>query len=136
MIFVIIFFSMIVCHIVDDYYLQGCLAKMKQKKWWEENYPNQKYDGNHIAALLCHAFSWSFMIHLPITIFIFCKAYLYEKLELIVFFCISIALNLIIHALIDDLKANKLKINLGDDQFLHLLQITITFIVFMIIINC
>ena len=26
-------------HIVDDYYLQGILAKMKQKSWWKEVAP-------------------------------------------------------------------------------------------------
>ncbi len=38
---------MIFCHIVDDYYLQGILAKMKQKMWWKENAPDNihyKYD--------------------------------------------------------------------------------------------
>ena len=29
--------TMIFLHIVDDYYLQGVLAKMKQRKWWEDN---------------------------------------------------------------------------------------------------
>ena len=29
---VLIFFAMCFCHIVDDYYLQGILASMKQKK--------------------------------------------------------------------------------------------------------
>ena len=30
---------MILAHIVDDFYLQGNLAKMKQKVWWR-NYSN------------------------------------------------------------------------------------------------
>ena len=31
-IFILLF--MIMMHIVDDYYLQGILASMKQKSWW------------------------------------------------------------------------------------------------------
>ena len=30
---------MIFLHIVDDYYLQGILASMKQRGWWEKNAP-------------------------------------------------------------------------------------------------
>jgi hypothetical protein len=39
---------------------------------------------------------------------------------------ISFIINAIIHAFIDDLKANKLKINLIEDQTLHLAQIVST----------
>ena len=62
---IFILFSMIFCHIVDDFYLQGCLAKFKQKKWWQENYPNELYRNDWIISLLIHAFSWTFMIMLP-----------------------------------------------------------------------
>ena len=44
---VLILFAMIFCHIVDDYYLQGILASMKQKAWWQkqESYCEKyKYD--------------------------------------------------------------------------------------------
>lgn len=30
--------AMIFCHIVDDYYLQGTLANLKQKSFWEKRY--------------------------------------------------------------------------------------------------
>lgn len=33
---IVILFTMIFCHIVDDYYLQGWLASAKQKSWWEK----------------------------------------------------------------------------------------------------
>lgn len=49
MIYYVLILSMIFCHIVDDYYLQGCLAKMKQKKWWEENCPDEKYKNDFMA---------------------------------------------------------------------------------------
>lgn len=33
----ILLLTMLFCHIVDDYYLQGWLASAKQKSWWEKN---------------------------------------------------------------------------------------------------
>ena len=61
-----IFILMVFCHIVDDYYLQGILASMKQRKWWIDNAPKKLYRHDYIAALVMHAFSWAFMIMLPI----------------------------------------------------------------------
>lgn len=64
-IFILLF--MIMMHIVDDYYLQGILASMKQKSWWKKQ-PNykDKYSNDYLIALMMHAFSWSFCIMLPI----------------------------------------------------------------------
>lgn len=118
-----ILFVMIFAHIVDDYYLQGILASLKQKSWWEkqENYkPLYKYD--YIVALIMHAFSWSFMISLPILYFGFTK-----------WIVVAILLNTIIHGIVDDLKANKGKINLIVDQSIHIVQILITWILFVAI---
>lgn len=115
----ILFFSMIFCHIVDDYYLQGWLASAKQKKWWEQNAPDKLYRFDYIMALVCHSFSWSFMIMLPWII------YAGSSLN---FALITIPLNTIIHAIVDDLKANKHKLNLIQDQLIHLAQIILTFI--------
>ena len=56
---------MIFAHIVDDYYLQGVLAKMKQKSWWEQNAPDEKYKNDYKIALMCHAWSWAIMITIP-----------------------------------------------------------------------
>ena len=111
-------------HIVDDYYLQGILAKFKQKSWWEENAPKELYKHDFIIALIEHAFSWSFMVHIPIMIYT-----LYFNLPA-TFLCVSILINLVIHAIIDHIKANKLKINLTTDQMLHFIQITVTFFVY------
>lgn len=118
-----ILFVMIFAHIVDDYYLQRILASLKQKSWWEkqENYkPLYKYD--YIVALIMHAFSWSFMISLPILYFGFTK-----------WIMVAILLNTIIHGIVDDLKANKGKINLIVDQSIHIVQILITWILFVAI---
>lgn len=116
--------AMIFCHIVDDYYLQGVLAKMKQKKWWEENSNNKKYKYDYIVALICHSFSWTFMIMLPIAIF--------KEFDLGILY-ILYPINCVVHCITDDLKANKLKINLIADQSIHLFQIILTWLVFYMI---
>lgn len=117
---VLILFAMIFCHIVDDYYLQGVLASMKQKAWWrkQESY-NENYKHDYIIALIMHAFSWAFMIMLP---FILVGVNQYAIV-------ISMAINTIIHAFIDDLKANKKKINLVQDQVIHIVQILLTWFI-------
>jgi len=125
---VIILISMIFLHIVDDYYFQGVLAKMKQRQWWKDNIPDdkfQKYKYDYIVALIEHAFSWSFMIHFPWIVYS-----LLGNLNQIIIL-ISIVVNTIIHAIIDNEKANKYSINLVIDQSFHLLQILIScFILF------
>lgn len=109
---------MIFCHIVDDYYLQGWLASAKQKKFWEENAPDHMYRFDYIWALIMHSFSWAFMIMLPIA---FLNGFKVDGV-----FGIAFILNLVIHAITDDLKANKRKINLWTDQFVHIVQIVTT----------
>jgi hypothetical protein len=106
---------MIFCHIVDDYYLQGILASMKQKKWWQENAPDKLYKYDYIWALIMHAFSWAFMIMLPIAVVM--------NFQIDILFGIIFGLNVIIHAIVDNEKANKFRINLWVDQLIHLAQI-------------
>ena len=107
---------MVFMHIVDDYYLQGILASMKQKSWWGN--ADSLFKNDYIWALLMHAFSWTFMIMLPIA---FVQGFKISLLFLIMF-----SLNWSIHAVVDNLKANEKKINLWHDQLIHLAQIIIT----------
>ena len=111
---------MLFLHIVDDYYLQGWLASAKQKKWWEKNAPDKLYNKDYIMALCCHAFSWSFMIMLPIA--------LATNWDMGWLF-LAYPINMGIHAFIDDMKANKLKINLIIDQSFHFIQILSTWLI-------
>lgn len=111
---------MIFFHIVDDYYLQGVLAKMKQREWWKENAPKSLYKYDWIIALVMHAFSWTFMIMLPI---FYNVSFSLSPLLVVMFF-----VNVIIHGITDHLKANALKINLIEDQLIHISQISATFI--------
>ena len=115
----LILMLMIFLHIVDDYYLQGVLAKMKQRSWWEENAPQDDYKHDYKVALIMHAFSWSFMIMLPYII-IGINEYVA---------CVAILANATIHAIVDDLKANKKAINLVVDQTAHILQVFTTWLV-------
>ena len=114
-----IFLAMIFLHIVDDYYLQGILAQMKQKKFWKEQAPDELYKYDYIWALIMHAFSWTFMIMLPL---IFVS-------PISPAFYVIFVVNLAVHAYVDNLKANKHKINLWQDQLIHLAQIILTFII-------
>ena len=114
-----IFLTMIFLHIVDDYYLQSILAQMKQKKFWKEQAPDELYKYDYIWALIMHAFSWTFMIMLPL---IFVS-------PISPAFYVIFVVNLAVHAYVDNLKANKHKINLWQDQLIHLAQIILTFII-------
>lgn len=119
---VLILLAMIFLHIVDDYYLQGILANMKQRAWWKENAPDSLYKHDYIVALMEHAFSWTFMIMLPVGIY----TIFYDKS--IVLIIIMFLINWIIHSIVDHLKANIKVINLMTDQIIHILQIIVTWI--------
>lgn len=117
---------MIFMHIVDDYGLQApCLSSLKQKKFWEENAPQKLYRHDYIMALIMHSFSWAFMIMLPIAID--------RQFEVTWIYAVGFIVNATIHGITDNLKANKLRINLIKDQSIHIMQIVITFIVYLLI---
>lgn len=122
---ILIFFVMLYCHIIDDYKLQGILANMKQSQWWQENVPNALYKNDYKMALLEHAFSWSFTISLPFLII----AFIQNNSLLTILLIVNYIINTAIHAFVDNLKANKFKINLVEDQLAHLLQIICTWII-------
>lgn len=117
---------MIFLHIVDDYKLQaGVLNNLKQKKFWEENAPDELYKYDYIWALIMHSFSWSFMIMLPIAFKM--------GLKLDLSFILMFILNVIIHANTDDMKANRHQINLIQDQLIHIGQIILTAIILLLL---
>lgn len=116
---------MIYAHIFDDYILQGMLGKLKQKKWWKDNGYTGIYKYDYIMALLEHAYSWSFTIH---AVMITGMIILHMKIE-VTYIIINLFMNLLIHAFVDDLKANKLKLSLIQDQLIHIIQIILTWLV-------
>lgn len=110
---------MIFLHIFDDFHLQGILCDMKQKTWWKRVAPDKKYRFDYIFALAVHSFSWAFMMMLPIAFI--------REFNIGCSFILVLLGQAVIHGVIDDWKANMLKINLWTDQILHLIQIGITF---------
>ena len=124
--FIKIVLFMILFHIIDDFVLQPIsLSNLKQKKWWkiQEGY-SDKYKDDYKVALAIHSISWSIMIHIPLVI-------MFPSLGQLALL-ISFIVNAVIHYFIDDLKANKLKINLFEDQMVHFCQICTTLSVIMI----
>lgn len=117
---------MILCHIIDDFVLQPlCLSNLKQREWWIEqckkkNINIEPYNQDYLMALFIHALSWSTMIHLPII-------FLTNITNVILL--LSIIFNTIIHLIVDDLKANVNVINLKQDQFIHLIQVILTYLI-------
>lgn len=122
--YTLVLFGMLFCHIVDDFYLQGILAQMKQKVWWQDK--GKLYENDYKIALALHSLSWTCSIFIPIVMHIaYCGWYFNEITFLIIF-----ASNWLIHLIVDDLKANKLKINLCTDQSIHIIQVIITWILY------
>jgi len=128
-------FICVLLHLIADYVLQGCLASLKQRAWWTAKLeairkPEDKttdiikawklYQYDFICALMCHALMWSLVTFLP----------LMWKVHPLVFAGI-VGGNMIVHAIVDDLKANRCCINLWVDQILHLVQIVATVLIVM-----
>ena len=126
----LILLCMFFCHIVDDYYLQGWLASGKQQKWWMQNAPQEMYKHDYIMALAEHAFSWAFMIHVPIMLYM-----LFNKTVIGVALICSVIIDMVIHAVVDNAKANELIINLVQDQMIHFFQIIATWLYYCVMLN-
>lgn len=117
--------AMIFLHIIDDYVLQApCLCNLKQKSFWEKNAPEKLYKYDYLVALLMHAFSWSFMIMLPIAVV--------KGFNVDINFFLMLIINTAFHAGVDDLKANKYRINLWTDQLAHIAQIIVTLTLYIL----
>lgn len=109
---------MVFLHVVADYNLQGWLASAKQKSYWEQSAPDKMYEHDYIMALIMHSISWTFMIMLPI-------AYI-QQFNVGIMFLVVFVGNVILHAIIDHMKANEKIINLWQDQCMHMIQIGMT----------
>ena len=130
---ILLLLAMIFLHIVDDYYLQGWLASAKQKSWWQQNAPDELYKHDYIMALFMHGFSWTFMIMIIPTIYALTIAVNINAVTIMI--AIFFVVNLCLHMYTDDKKANKKKINLIQDQLIHLVQIIGTWLYFIVFIN-
>lgn len=123
---IIILILMFYMHVIDDYILQGVLAKMKQEQWWRSklgvNFKKYRYD--YIVALFWHSLSWSISISIPAIMYCFYRSNFTPSAVII----IAILANTIIHMIVDHMKANMLMINLLADQIIHMLQVIIYWI--------
>ena len=126
MLYLTTFIAALVIHVLDDFGLQHFthLNELKQKAWWTEQlkkYPAldaRLYKHDYIVCLMLHAFKWTCLTMVPMLIaFGLPSAW---TLALLVIFSTAT------HAFIDDLKANKLKISLLQDQAMHVLQLIVS----------
>lgn len=117
---------MLFLHIFDDYYLQGILASMKQKGWWtKQDTYEDKYKYDYIVALVCHAFSWTFMVMLPIFF-----VYGFELTPIMAF---GFVIHWLVHGYTDNSKANWKQINLVHDQSIHMIQVFLLWLGFIML---
>ena len=116
------------CHVLDDYWLQGCMAKLKQRDWWRGQLTEEMvkrgtrledtiYRHDYIAALAMHAAQWAVSIMVPLIIVRPWEAG---------FYVVAWLINAPLHALVDDLKANRHLVSLVNDQLFHVLQVECT----------
>ena len=125
---IILLIAMLFCHIIDDYKLQGILAQFKQKSWWQEHASDTLYKYDYIIALIEHAFCWACSIHIPVLVY--CLAT--NRTIGTAVWVIAFIFNVVIHAHVDHLKANAHKINLVQDQLAHVIQILLTWFVYIL----
>ena len=120
---------MIFCHLIDDFVLQDKFTYLKQKSWWikaceDDGLNIEKYKNDYKMALFEHSLEWSIAILLPVIFILNVNSWL-----LLMIVCV----NTISHYIIDNMKANQLRLNLIQDQILHFIQIFITVIVIYIV---
>ena len=130
MIELILLMLMFYLHLIADYNLQGILASMKQKSWWEkqEEY-NSFYSNDYIMALFEHSLCWSITVNLPLLVY----DLVVNKGNNVLLLIAIILINTSIHLYIDDLKANQKRINLVTDQLLHFVQIVFSWFIYFFV---
>ena len=119
---IVVLIAMIWLHIIDDYYLQGILAKLKQKSWWKDHAPNELYRYDYKIALFEHAFSWTCAIMIPATV---CMLTGFIQADLLKYVSLFVV-NVVLHIYIDNEKANRYSISLVIDQSMHFIQVICT----------
>lgn len=126
---IILWICMVFFHILDDFVLQGWLAQAKQKKFWQENAPDKLYRNDYKIALLIHGFSWACSVHIPVLIF--CG--IFECSIPFLTWFIMFNCHWLTHSYVDNLKANKYKINLIQDQLIHIGQISLLWLAYILV---
>ena len=131
---IILIITAVALHIFVDFHLQGLLADLKQQRWWLDNVFSKgfshRYDKDYLAALIIHGLEWSIFVHIPFLIMVYLH---YPEISVILLG--SVLLHAILHAFIDDLKCNRLKLSLIQDQLLHFGQIIVIIVTYIVAIN-
>lgn len=151
---IFILLLMLLMHYIEDFHLQGCMTNLKQKKWWEkevsENLFHSKYDDNRHRKLLllysrykndykmglfAHSIENALFVMLPLIIDLLISEFTHHLQNTWILFIPSTLLILISHYLIDNKKANEMKINLIQDQLYHLGIILLIFVSYFWVIG-
>lgn len=111
-----VFLLCLVLHFFADFTLQGCLANLKCREWWENNYPQKLYAKDYICALCVHSLYWTVITAAPII-------WLWRAPVGIL--VLLLVVHVVIHACTDHEKANRRSINLTADQTIHLVQVAL-----------
>lgn len=123
--YAIVLILMLLAHFFVDFHLQGILADMKQEQWWKEQERyNSKYKYDYLAALAIHSAEWTLWVMIPL--------FLLPHIDLGIFLLLA-ALNMVVHSLTDNSKANYKDINLIQDQIIHLVQIAFTYAAMVVV---
>ena len=143
---IFILFLMLLMHYIEDFHLQGCLANLKQKKWWEKQISNidmhshyilehSIYRNDYKMSLFAHSIENALFVMLPLIIDMLISEFIHCLQNTWILFIPSTILICVSHYLIDDSKANKMKINLIQDQLYHLCIILLIFLCYFPIIG-
>lgn len=113
-------------HIIEDFYIQGILAQMKQRSWWKEQLGeicaksyltreeiDRLFGKDYYVPLILHGFMWSFIVSIPLMWFY----------GITITGFVTMCVMALIHSYIDNLKCNAMRINLIHDQILHTIQL-------------
>ena len=120
MVLKLILFSLLL-HLLDDFVLQAAfLNNGKQKEWWRNQTSNELYKNDYIVCLLAPGLELSLLTFLPI---------LTLEGSSSCFLVGMMICNAGVHSFVDDVKANKKKINLVTDQVIHVIQILLTYFI-------
>lgn len=143
---IFILFLMLLMHYIEDFHLQGCLANLKQKKWWEKQISNNDmhshyalehsiYKNDYKMSLFAHSIENALFVMLPLIIDMLISEFTHYLQNTWILFIPSTILICVSHYLIDDSKANEMKINLVQDQLYHLCVILLIFLCYFPIIG-
>lgn len=118
----VLMLMMVLLHVIEDFHMQGIMASMKQKTFWQEY--SKMYANDWMPVILLHGMEWATMVALP--------CILASWFDVSAWFVLTVVAMGVAHAYVDHLKANSLRINLIQDQIVHIIQIEVMLIVYMV----